>query len=283
MTMIGTLKSAVRPIIPLAIRIKRRDDRRRERLTLVMGSVKEAMDKISSLTPTQCTDARFIEYELIPALGLNNELTIHQPPELAHLFGMGLHIWQYPNQLADYLVWVAGNCSGIKSYMEIGCRWGGMLILTSEWLRKNGADLKSITAIDPIEPSPLIKTYFHLLQDVETTYIRELSTSAKAKEAVDQVKPDYVFIDGDHSLRGVILDHMLVRDHAKIIAHHDISSPNICPDTTFFWDTMKELESSAFESSEFVDQYASVPGRNLGIGTLKRKIGPARRDGQTGR
>lgn len=271
MTMMGAFKSAVRPFIPIAAREMRRDHRRRERLDQAKGSVKEAMEKISSLSPSQCTDAGFIEHELIPAFGLNNELLDHQPPELSHLIGRGLHIWQYPNQLADYLVWVANNCAGIKSYMEIGCRWGGMLILTSEWIRKNSTDLRSVTAIDTIEPSPLIKTYFQLLQGVETSYVQELSTSAKAKEIVSLIRPEYVFVDGDHSLRGVLSDHLLVRDYAKIIAHHDIASPTICPDTTFFWSIMRELESVVFDLSEFVDQYESVPGSYLGIGTMKRK------------
>ena len=49
MTMMGAFKSAVRPFIPIAAREMRRDHRRRERLDQAKGSVKEAMEKISSL------------------------------------------------------------------------------------------------------------------------------------------------------------------------------------------------------------------------------------------
>jgi hypothetical protein len=274
MALIGTIRNVGRSIVPVSLREKRRDNRRRARLDSVKGSVSDSLSKISSLTRQQCTDPQFIEHELIPALGLNNEFLSHQPPELAHIYGTGLHIWQYPNQLADYLVWIAKNCAGIKSYMEIGCRWGGMFILTSEWLRKNGADLKFAIAIDPIEPSPLIHTYFKILRDqrdIKASYVRDFSSSAKVKEVIDRANPEYVFIDGDHSLKGVLSDHILVRNCAKIIAHHDICSPIVCPDTTYFWSVMKELESDTFDLSQFVDQYESVPGEYLGLGVMKRK------------
>lgn len=48
--------------------------------------------------------------------------------------------------------------------MEIGCRWGGMFILITEWLRNSGADLKTVIALDPIAPTPFISAYFDLLR-----------------------------------------------------------------------------------------------------------------------
>ncbi len=38
----------------------------------------------------------------------------------------------------------------VKSFMEIGCRRGGMFVLVCEWLRHNGADLKAVIAVDPV-------------------------------------------------------------------------------------------------------------------------------------
>jgi hypothetical protein len=84
------------------------------------------------------------------------------------------------------------------------------------------------------------------------------------------LQPDFVFIDGDHTLSGALADHLLVRDHATIIAHHDICS-QACPDTTLLWQTLRKLEAPIFEFYEFVDQYPSVQGAFLGIGAMKRK------------
>lgn len=235
--------------------------------------VREAIGTIAALTPAQRLDVEFLEREFIPALGLNDELLREQPPELAPYFGRGLHLWQYPSQLAPYLAWLAGNASGISSYMEIGCRWGGMFILVTEWLRHSGADLKTVIALDPIAPTPFISTYFDLLQEqasIEPVYIQDFSTSPLVAAHVDRLKPDFVFIDGDHSLRGALQDHLLVRSHASIVVHHDIHS-QACPDTTLLWKALKEFEAPGFDAFEFISQYPSVNGSFLGIGAMKRR------------
>jgi hypothetical protein len=112
---------------------------------------------------------------------------------------------------------------------------GGMMMLISERLRRNEADLRSIAGIDFIEPSPLIKTYFDLLRTlssgIDAIYVQDLSRSVKAREALERIRPDFIFIDGDHALKGVMSDHMTVRKYAKILVHHDISSPTEYPDT----------------------------------------------------
>jgi hypothetical protein len=90
------------------------------------------------------------------------------------------------------------------------------------------------------------------------------------QEAVERIRPDFVFIDGDHTLGGALADHMLVRDHAQIIVHHDVCS-QACGDTTFLWAALQKLEAPLFEAKEFTAQYESVPGRYLGIGVLRRR------------
>ena len=62
-----------------------------------------------------------------------------------------------------------------------------------------------------------------------------------------------------------------MRDFARYIVHHDIASPNNCPDTTQLWTSLKKSEGTHFESAEFTDQYESVPISYLGIGVLKRR------------
>ncbi|WP_163153391.1 hypothetical protein [Bradyrhizobium uaiense] len=69
----------------------------------------EAVVAIAGLSADQRTDVDFLEREFIPALELNDESLREQPSELSASFGKGLHIWQYPSQLAPYLAWLSRN------------------------------------------------------------------------------------------------------------------------------------------------------------------------------
>jgi cephalosporin hydroxylase len=283
-----SLKQLIKPLVPVGLldayrsyKAPKQNDNeveKRAKFERIRGNVLTTISAIRSLTPQQCSDNIFLEQTFIPSLGLNDEMLNEQPVELSSSFGSGLHIWQYPKQLAPYLIWLSDNAKDIKCYMEIGCRWGGMFILVSEWLRKNGANLDAIIAVDPIKSSPFIDEYFNYLKNekiqghrgIEAIYIGDFSTSAQVSRLVERVKPDMVFIDGDHSLKGALLDHMLVRDYARIIVHHDVNSQS-CPDTTLLWDALKNLDCHDFDFFEFIDQYNSVNGKFLGIGTMKRK------------
>ena len=229
----------------------------------------ETIVSIKELPPDKCFDVNHLEKFFIPSLGLNNEALHEQPRELEQFFGKGLHIWQYPKQLACYLVWLAHNANDVTSYLEIGCRWGGMFILVNEWLKKIGARLKLSVAVDPIEPTPFIKRYIDV-SDTPVLYFQKFSSNPEFVEYVKQWKPEMIFIDGDHTMSGVMLDHIVARQVAKIIVHHDIAS-QACPDTSLFWTYIK-LTEDGFESSEFIHQYESVHGNFLGIGVMKRKV-----------
>ena len=233
----------------------------------IVSSVDCAIEKIQTLDTAKCFDVDFLEKNLIPNLGLNNEMLHEQPKELTPYFGQGLHLWQYPSQLARYLVWLSHNAKDVKNYTEIGCRWGGTFILINEWLKKNGALLDFSLAIDPIEPTPFIKRYIEI-SNTPVHYIENFSTSEQVGDYLSYINPDMVFIDGDHTLMGVMNDHLLVRKKAKIIVHHDIYS-QACPDTTLFWNYIKQAESD-FAAHEFTQQYESVNAHYLGIGVLKR-------------
>jgi hypothetical protein len=233
--------------------------------------VAEKMGLIASLSRERCLDADYLEKQFIPMLGLNDEILSEQPQELSPFFGQGLHLWQYPNQLGPYLVWLATNALKTRVYLEIGCRWGGMFILISEWLRRFSSRLDKVIAVDPIGRTPLIDEYFRQLSttNVQGIFLKDLSTSPAVKEKVHSIKPDFVFVDGDHTLQGALLDHMLAREHAQIVVHHDICS-QACPGTTLLWSVLKDLETGQFGATEFVRQYPSVEGNFLGIGVLKR-------------
>lgn len=278
------IRRFVQPLVPpvLSARIRHYSESNQERLRRAQfeglrGIVSEKVAAIRSLTPEQCLDADYLENDFVPLLGLNDELLNDYPKELRSHYGSGLHLWQYPNQLAKFLVWMSGNVREIRCYMEIGCRWGGMFILVSEWLRKHSVYMQTAIAVDIISPTPLIDEYFKLLNanpgdqhKIGPVYIREFSTSEEAKRVVERLKPDFVFIDGDHSLRGALSDHMLVRDFARIIVHHDVHS-DTCTDTTMLWNVLRQLERHEFACCQFVDQYKSV-GKNInGFGVMYRR------------
>jgi hypothetical protein len=248
------------------------DQNRRVRFEGLRQAVPQAMQRIEALSTDQCRDERYLEHVFIPELGLNDEALNEQPAELSQYFGKGLHLWQYPNQLSRYLVWLASNATDISSYLEIGCRWGGTFILISEWLRKMSPRFKTAIAIDPVGLTPFIEEYFAALTDSKVTPIfsKQLSTSSAFAELVATLKPELVFVDGDHTLKGALSDHLLARQYARIVVHHDITS-QVCLDTTLLWRALREMEQPRFEVTEFTDQYNSVAGSFLGIGVLKRR------------
>jgi hypothetical protein len=275
------LRRAIRPFVPAAIRNNRQRNKEqaiRSKFERLRTSVPRVIQAIHDLPLARCSDIGFLESEFIPSLGLNDEQLQEQPPELRSFFGSGLHIWQYPNQLARYLAWLTANCKEISCYAEIGCRWGGTFILVSEWLQKHGKNMRKVIGIDLIEKTPFIDEYFSFLdteaksgrRNVETLYIRDYSTGPEVKGVFGHDMPDFVFIDGDHTLRGAMSDHMLARDYARIIVHHDVYS-QACPEISFLWESLKKLEAGSFDFFEFADQYASVEGHFLGIGAMKRK------------
>ena len=136
------------------------------RILLIQESPKEKLN-----------DPTFLE-ELIVSLGFNTEI-LHEQPEIVRQNGGGLLIWQYPNQFSKYLCLL--QRFNITSYMEIGCRWGGTYILTTEFLKRFQPLEKSI-AIDVIN-SPVI-TY--CMQNKETQFLKMNSQSNEFKEFIKQ-------------------------------------------------------------------------------------------------
>lgn len=225
---------------------------------------------IAALPQDRLRDTNYLEHHVIPAIGLNNEQLHEQPAELSRYFGTGLRLWQYPNQFAKFLAWLADNATGAECYAEIGCRWGGTFILVSEWLKRVSPRFRRALAIDPIAPTPLIARYMQLHEGREfaVEYLQDFSTSERFAAVMAARKPDVVFVDGDHTLRGALVDHLLVRRIANVVVHHDIAS-DACPDTTLLWKALLDMESG-WEFSEFTDQYESVRGSYLGIGCMRR-------------
>jgi hypothetical protein len=234
----------------------------------IADHVDKTIELIKDVPTHKILDIAYLEQLITEKIGLNNEFLEQQPSELSQYFGTGLHLWQYPSQLARYLVWLSYNAKNITSYCEIGCRWGGTFIVVNEWLKKIGAPIEFSLAIDPIPATPFVRRYMER-STTPVHYIQNLSTSREVIDYLAYSKPDMVFIDGDHNLNGVMFDHLLVRKFANLIVHHDITS-DACGGTTLFWNYAKQAEDG-FECNEFTNQYASVSGNFLGIGVMKRR------------
>jgi len=192
----------------------------------------------------------------LPNLGMNGEQLHEMPKELSNYYGWGLSFWQYPNQFSKLLKKLTEL--DIKSYLEIGCRWGGTFIIISETLKKINSGC-ALYACDIIPKSDVLKQYSEF---TEFEYLEESSSNASFLDKVPQ-KLDLVFIDGDHSYEAVKTDFINFKDRAKYILFHDISS-DACPGVVKLWEEIK----NDYVHFEYVDQYDSVRGSFLGLGLI---------------
>ena len=209
---------------------------------------------IRSTELVKLQDVLHLENELIPSLGFNDE-NLYEQPEIVKSNTGGLRIWQYPNQFSKYLIFLSEH--NVKSYIEIGCRWGGTFILTTEYLRKLHPDDKIYSVAVDIIDSP-VRHYEHckFLQCSTRSFIFEKFIRDKFF--------DVCFIDGDHSYEGVKSDYNICKTHARIFVFHDIVS-DVCPGVVKFWN---EIKTTGKEYHEFTEQYSDVNGIYLGIGIV---------------
>jgi hypothetical protein len=206
-------------------------------------------------------DVKSIELELLesilPTLGMNGENDRELPKELSQHFNKGIRFWQYPNQFAPYLKQLSKY--EIKSYLEIGCRWGGTFIITNEILNKVNGDILSY-ACDIIPPSKVLNEYKNYSN---FTYLNK-DSKLLSRDIINH-DIDLIMIDGDHSYTGLSRDFDVSKQfNPKYITFHDIYS-DVCPDVVKFWSEIKDQ----YKHYEFIDQYDSVNGKFLGIGLIE--------------
>ena len=211
------------------------------------------------------TNNTYLE-NLIVKLGFNTEI-LREQPEIVKQNGGGLLIWQYPNQFSKYLCLLRKQ--NITSYIEIGCRWGGTFILTTEYLKMFNTVNKSV-AVDIID-SPVLE---YCLKNKETQFLKINSQEHKFKEYINNNEFDLIFIDGDHSYHGVKNDYDISKNSGRIFVFHDIVS-DVCPGVVQFWNELKNNESDKYNFFEFTEQYDDVWNdtrqKFLGIGVAIRK------------
>ena len=193
----------------------------------------------------------------LPNLGMNNENLNEMPKELNQFYGKGLKFWQYPNQFSKYLKKIMEY--EINSYLEIGCRWGGTFIITSEILKLKNNNTQLYTC-DIIDKSKILSEYSEYQEFI---YLKKSSFTLDKNDIKNNI--DLILIDGDHSYEGVKKDfEVCLNYNPKYVVFHDIKS-SVCPGVVKFWNEIK----NNYKNHEYIEQYDSVNGEFLGIGLIE--------------
>lgn len=211
-----------------------------------------SLDIIRNATTEELRDREWLE-DAVYRLG------IYPAQEIpASLWGNGLGICQYPNQVAPYLIELSKL--KIKSYAEIGVWVGGNFALTIAYLRRFG--LKKALALDiDLKPEVLDKATDAGGDEVAVSAVEAPSTSPEAKKALKAAKPDLILVDGDHTEKGARADCKLAMGIAKWVAVHDIVGEGF-PGVIKVW---SELEG---EKKEWTDQHPDQPLMQNGMGLV---------------
>lgn len=227
--------------------------------------IDQVVDRIRGESLEKLQDPSYLEFKLLPELGLNDRHMGQYPSHLHPYCGIGVDSWQYPNQFSRYLHFLSQQ--KIESYVEIGCHKGGTFIITVEYLSRFNT-IRHAVAVDnwPREIMHEYKKYFPNME-----YITDSSqSSAFYDQYLKQDQWDLVLIDGDHSYKGARDDYELVKDRARYIAFHDVRN-SLCPGTQQIWADMKQ-KYPAGSLHEWSDQYDEVllrmRGSVMGIGLV---------------
>jgi methyltransferase family protein len=228
------------------------------------GDVDSAIRMLRTANLRDLRNEAFLREEFLLALGLNGELLEEFPYQLYPWCGRGIRSWQYPIQFASYLTYLSDK--NIKSYVEIGCRFGGTFIIVVEYLRRF-TDLYLATALD-IEHTEIMANYAKCTAGIH--YKIANSRDAEVVSYLGSLRWDLAFIDGDHSYEGCSGDFQAIRQSARMIGLHDIAS-SACPGVVSVWHEIRQVvpTNRIFEAS---DQYRNVHDRTqntyLGIGLV---------------
>jgi len=227
--------------------------------------LQRTIDRIRTESLQKLQDPYYLEFKLLPELGLNDRHMHQYPQELHPYCGIGIDSWQYPNQFAHYLYYLSKQ--NITSYCEIGCHKGGTFVITVEYLNRFNP-IQTALAVDPWHRS-LMDEYAKMTDCVE--YLACSSLDEQFKQKFAERKWDLTLIDGDHTYRGVTEDFKIVEGNSNLISFHDIKNI-FCPGTQQMWLDIKN--NSMYNSClhEWTEQYDEVllriRGSIMGIGLV---------------
>ena len=211
------------------------------------------------------TDPAWLEYRLLPALGLNDRHMDQYPRHLHRHCGVGLRSWQYPCQFAKYLAYLGER--GVSSYVEVGGHKGGTFIVTVEYLRRLGFQGRALT-VDPWARQELRQ---YVDQSPGCEYVVARSDDPEFLRVFEGAEWDLVLLDGDHDYRAVRGDFERARTRARTVALHDIVN-HLTPGVAQVW---REIEEQLPQRPRhrFTDQYDDVllrmRGALMGIGVVE--------------
>jgi cephalosporin hydroxylase len=258
---VNALRDAAKILLPAPV-ARSIQDALSERMGKRFGWIRpidlSRVDLIRNASLDRLTDASYLEHELLPRLGLNDEM-LHLVPRSLHPYtGQGLLHWQHPNQFSKYLVELSNH--RIESYLEIGVRHGGTFVITIEYLSRFHP-LREAVGVD-LGRSPTLQSYASSRPGVRV--MQADSHGEEFAAYVELQEPfDLALIDGDHEEAGCRADFELLRERARILVLHDIVSEPV-PGVGKVWREGKASYGDRFQFLEFTDQYDE----------LKREAGP---------
>lgn len=141
---------------------------------------------------------------------------------------------QFPKEIKEFIRFLKD--SGVKSYLEVGCRHGDTFHAVGFALPKGSLlvaiDLpgarsgKTTGGKNPNSDKALYRAAKDLEKRKQKTHV--IIGNSHSKEVVETVKKyapfDAIFIDGDHSLEGARADWRNYGPMGTLIAFHDISA-----------------------------------------------------------
>ena len=221
-----------------------------------MWSPNAGIAKIREATWRELLDRRWLE-DVIAEAGLAPRG--REIPVCLHDHIGGVRAWQYPIQLAPYLLWLSDK--RIRSYAEIGVAYGGTFILTVEYLSRF-FPLTVAVAIDMSSDAAFLD---YARERPWIRIVSDLSTSPAARRAAEQYGPfDLAFIDADHAEAACLADYEMISPYARIVAFHDLVE-HTTPGVAKVW-----ADVTGAEKVEFVEQYAGVADATYGIGAVEQ-------------
>lgn len=205
---------------------------------------------------------------LLPTLGLVASPSL-APASLREYLGKGLWHWQHPKQFAPYLVKLSSL--PIRSYLEIGVKYGGTFVITVEYLSRFG-DVQRAVGVDANFCPSLVR---YERMNPRTQFFQLNTRDPRFAELVETaVGFDLVLIDGDHEEDGCRKDFDIVYRHANVLVFHDIAN-EFTPGPGVVWREVKAKHGAEFDFYEFTEQYPEIQsalGKTvLGLGLAVRR------------
>jgi hypothetical protein len=225
------------------------------------------LERIEHEDLARLADGDYLAEELLPAMGLNGTSPHLFPERLAPYLGRGTHHFQLPVQFGPYLAEAARR--GVSSYLEIGVEHGGTFAITVEVMRRF-APVNTAIAVD-LGPVPrLIARYRRRHPEVEFAAV-DSGSDAFRRLVAERGPFDLVLIDGDHSEEACRRDFETVRDHARMVAFHDINEPHY-PGVRKVWESLPEDDYEKLEFTAQYDELMETVGPRFGIGLAIQRI-----------